>query len=105
MNKEYRLVAEIYGGKLIITKQDGSNFEIVSTPNTNAGKFPTLGFGAQSPAVAVLQALLCYYGHKIDIDGVFGMNTRAATVEFQKACAISTDGYVSRETWTKLLEG
>ena len=105
MTKEYRLTAEITDGKLVIAKQDGSNFEFVAMPVENGAKFPVTGFGAKGAVTTVLQALLCYYGHNISIDGIFGADTRAAVVDFQTACDIPADGYVSRETWSKLLEG
>lgn len=105
MTREYRLTAEITDGKLVIAKQDGSNFEVVATPVENGAKFPAVGFGAIGAATTVLQALLRYYGHDISIDGIFGADTRTAVVDFQTACNIPADGYVSRETWTKLLEG
>lgn len=105
MTKEYRLTAEITDGKLVIAKQDGSDFEFVATPVENGAKFPVTGFGAKGAVTTVLQALLRYYGHNISIDGIFGADTRAAVVDFQTACNIPADGYVSRETWAKLLEG
>ena len=105
MTKEYRLTAEITDGKLIIAKQDGSDFEFVATPVESAVKFPVVGIGAKGAVTTVLQALLRYYGYNISIDGIFGADTRAAVVDFQTACNIPADGYVSRETWTKLLEG
>lgn len=105
MTKEYRLTAEITDGKLVIVKQDGSDFEVVATPVENGVKFPVTGFGATGAVATVLQALLCYYGHNIAIDGVFGTDTREAVVDFQTACNIPAVGYVTRETWTKLLEG
>lgn len=105
MTREYRLTAEITDGKLVIAKQDGSDFEVVATPVENGAKFPVTGFGAKGAVTTVIQALLRYYGHNISIDGIFGADTRAAVVDFQMACNIPADGYVSRETWSKLLEG
>ena len=104
MNKEYRLTAQIVKGTLVITKDDGSDFEILSTPE-DGGKFPVFGFGAHSPAVAVAQALLNYYGAKLAIDGQYGQATRAAILEFKSACGLNKNDYVSRETWAELLKG
>lgn len=105
MTKEYRLTAEITDGKLVIAKQDGSNFEFVATPVENAAKFPVFGFGTHSPAVAVVQALLNYYGAKLVIDGQYGQATRAALLEFKSARGLNKNDYVSRETWAELLKG
>lgn len=105
MTKEYRLTAEITDGKLVIEKQDGSDFEVVATPVENGAKFPAVGFGAIGAVTTVLQALLRYYGHSIAIDGIFGADTRAAVVDFQTVCNIPADGYVSSETWSKLFGG
>ena len=105
MTKEYRLTAEITDGKLVIAKQDGSNFEFVATPVENAAKFPVFGFGTHSPAVAVVQALLNYYGAKLVIDGQYGLATRSALFDFKSARGLAVNTQVSRETWAKLLEG
>lgn len=104
MNREYRLTAQIVKGTLLITKDDGSDFEILSTP-ANGGSFPVFGFGTHSPAVAVAQALLNYYGAKLVIDGQYGEATLAALLEFKLARRLNKNDYVSRETWAELLKG
>lgn len=104
MNKEYRLTAQIVKGTLLITKDDGTDFEILSTP-ADGGTFPTFGFGTHSPAVAVAQALLNYYGAKLVIDGQYGIATREALREFKESRGLNTNDYVSRETWIQLLKG
>lgn len=104
MNKEYRLTAQIVKGTLLITKDDGSDFEILSTP-ADGGAFPTFGFGTHSPAVVVVQALLNYYGAKLVVDGQYGQATRDALLEFKIACGLNKNDYVSRETWAALLKG
>ena len=104
MNKEYRLTAQIVKGTLLITKDDGTDFEILSTP-ADGGKFPVFGFGAHSPAVAVAQALLNYYGAKLVIDGQYGLATRSALFDFKSARGLAVNTQVSRETWGALLKG
>ena len=104
MNKEYRLTAQIVKGTLLITKDDGTDFEILSTP-ADGGAFPTFGYGTHSPAVAVVQALLNYYGAKLAIDGQYGQATRGALREFKESCGLNKNDYVSRETWIQLLKG
>ena len=105
MTKEYRLTAEITDGKLVIAKQDGSNFEFVATPVENAAKFPVFGFGTHSPAVAVVQALLNYYGAKLVIDVQDGQAAREALLDCRSARGLNKNDYVSRETWGALLKG
>lgn len=104
MNKEYRLTAQIVKGTLVITKDDGTDFEILSTP-ADGGAFPTFDFGTHSPAVAVAQALLNYYGAKLVIDGQYGQATRLALFDFKAMRGLDVNSYVSRETWIQLLKG
>lgn len=40
----------------------------------------------------------------ISIDGVFGLNTRALVISFQKSKGLRADGIVGSDTWAKLLE-
>lgn len=40
----------------------------------------------------------------INMDGVFGLNTRALVISFQKSKGLRADGIVGSETWAKLLE-
>lgn len=104
MNKEYRLTAQIVKGTLVITKDDGSDFEILSTP-ADGGKFPVFGYGTHSTAVAVVQALLNYYGAKLVIDGQYGQATRVALFDFKSMHGLDVNSYVSPETWAALLKG
>lgn len=40
----------------------------------------------------------------INMDGVFGSNTRALVISFQKSKGLRADGIVGSDTWAKLLE-
>lgn len=42
-------------------------------------------------------------GHKIEIDGIFGMATEAALKKFQKAHGLVVDGICGPKTWDRLL--
>ena len=51
----------------------------------------------------VLQDALNYLGYNTgSIDGIFGANTRAAVVRFQRANNLSQDGIVGCNTWRRL---
>ncbi|MBX9184660.1 MULTISPECIES: peptidoglycan-binding protein [Clostridium] len=41
---------------------------------------------------------------EIRIDGIFGSNTRALVISFQKSKGLRADGIVGSDTWAKLLE-
>lgn len=53
--------------------------------------------------VMVLQDALNYLGYNTgNIDGIFGKNTRASIIKFQKDNSLSRDGIVGCNTWRKL---
>jgi lysozyme len=61
----------------------------------------TLRNGDEGQQVKALQKLL---NAGLTIDGIFGNATEAAVKDFQGANALTTDGIVGVNTWTKLLE-
>ncbi len=59
----------------------------------------TLKVGSQGSAVRVLQAKLTELGYDTKgTDGIFGNNTKAAVIEFQKAYGLTADGIVGNAT-------
>jgi len=64
---------------------------------------PVLRLGSRGAEVKRLQALLktakVYAGL---VDGVFGTNTKASVISFQKAKGLSADGVVGAKTWAAL---
>lgn len=65
---------------------------------------PVLKQGSTGRAVETLQSILksvVDYGIT-SIDGVFGANTQAAVIKFQKASNLAADGVVGAATWKKL---
>jgi peptidoglycan hydrolase-like protein with peptidoglycan-binding domain len=72
-------------------------------------KQPTLKEGSQGQEVRNLQDLLNGTGElpkgqfgTIKVDGVFGANTKAAVIKFQKSTDITADGVVGLKTWKQL---
>ncbi|QDL11621.1 hypothetical protein DP113_30460 [Brasilonema octagenarum UFV-E1] len=72
-------------------------------------KQPTLKEGSQGQEVKNLQELLNGTGElpkgqfgTIKVDGVFGPNTKAAVIKFQKSTDIAADGVVGLKTWKQL---
>ena len=73
------------------------NVDGIAGPATLAG-CPTLRKGASGNITKLLQEKL-----GISADGIFGANTKAAVISYQKANGLSADGIVGPNTWKKLL--
>ena len=80
-------------------KQGFSNQKVdgIAGPNTLNG-CPMLKQGARGNITKLLQEKL-----GISADGIFGANTKAAVISYQKANGLSADGIVGPNTWKKLL--
>ena len=80
-------------------KQGFSNQKVdgIAGPNTLNG-CPMLKQGARGNITKLLQEKL-----GISADGIFGANTKAAVISYQKANRLSADGIVGPNTWKKLL--
>jgi peptidoglycan hydrolase-like protein with peptidoglycan-binding domain len=63
------------------------------------------GLNSTWPQVTVrsLQYLLDAHGAKVAADGVFGANTEAAVLAFQRAHHLTADGVVGPQTWAALI--
>lgn len=80
---------------------------------TNTGKglalgkvnisFKTLRKGDKNNDVGCLQFMLKQRGYRIDIDSIFGQETRNAVLHFQDTRNIKIDGIVGAETWRTLI--
>jgi len=67
---------------------------------------PIIRQGATGSAVRRLQrALFRTANHEIHIDGIFGWQTEAAVLDFQKSDALTPDGVVGPLTWHALPSG
>lgn len=72
-------------------------------PGPTPGLCPTLSFGSQGPSVRELQTLLRNEGFNPGpIDGIFGNQTHAAVIAFQRSKGLVPDGVVGILTWTAL---
>ncbi len=63
------------------------------------------GLNSTWPTVTVrsLQYLLDAHGAKVAADGVFGANTEAAVLAFQRAHRLTADGATGPQTWAALI--
>ncbi len=59
----------------------------------------TLFVGCIGPYVEMLQLALLRSGFPVDIDGIFGYNTRNSLIEFQRRSGITPDGIAGPVTW------
>ena len=69
----------------------------IAGPATLAG-CPVLKKGAQGNITKLIQEKL-----KVTADGIFGVNTQTAVINYQKSKELSQDGIVGQNTWRKLL--
>ena len=66
---------------------------------------PTVYSGSRGESVKTLQERLNAKGYNAgSVDGIFGKNTRAAVMAFQKANGLAADGIVGKLTWAKLYD-
>ena len=73
------------------------------TPACPTGGYPLIKQGSRGVYVMVLQDALNYLGYNSgNIDGLFGPNTRAAVVRFQRDNNLSADGIVGCNTWRRI---
>ncbi len=69
--------------------------------------YPTIGVGDTGESVRDAQKLLQAHGYDIGrggADGIFGQDTRLATLKFQKDKRLAADGIIGKDTWAKLHE-
>src|SRR5215510_13422099 len=87
---------------------NSTNTPIPSATNTSPAAipdWPLVRLGDQGPEVRAIQHLLRFKGQNLDVDGIFGPQTRAAAVAFQNQSGLSPDGIVGPLTWSALIQG
>ncbi|WP_313353280.1 N-acetylmuramidase domain-containing protein [Paracoccus sp. (in: a-proteobacteria)] len=74
-------------------------------PDALAPACPKIGLGSRNDAVRHAQARLTALGFDTKgADGIFGANTRAATIAFQKFAGLAPDGIIGPISWAALLK-
>jgi len=63
----------------------------------------TVRQGDRSLVTALVQNRLNVHGYHVQVDGIFGLQTKAAVIAFQKAHRLVADGGVGPQTWPVLL--
>lgn len=92
-----------YAGKLAAafgvtsTQKHAAAIEKTVRQETSKASLVVLRIGAEGRSVRALQTLL-----GVKVDGVFGRETEAAVIQFQKSKALKADGVVGFMTWQAL---
>lgn len=63
-----------------------------------------LSFGCKSPSVETMQNLLADVGYELDVDGIFGDETKEVLAKFQKEYKLEVDTICGCQTWKALIE-
>ena len=72
-------------------------------PKVDTSKYPLIKMGSdKKDYVLLLQNALTLRGYPVEIDGVFGTNTRNAVLRFQSDFHLDVDGEVGPQTWKAL---
>ena len=85
-----------------------TNTSVPSATNTSPAPLPDWPLFRQSdqgPEVRAIQHLLKFKGQDLDVDGIFGPQTRAAVLAFQNQSGLNPDGIVGPLTWSALTQG
>lgn len=66
-------------------------------------EYPLLVFGSQGEPVRRLQRLINDNGGSLEVDGLYGYETRAAVYRYQRQNGLTPDGAVGPQTWGALM--
>ena len=95
----------ISGSVVVYTVRRVSHSGGAAADSAAAAAQPTVYSGSRGESVKTLQAQLNAKGFNAgSVDGIFGKNTRAAVMAFQKANGLAADGIVGKLTWAKLYD-
>lgn len=87
---------------------DVAGLDVEAKPEEKYGKELTvkvnlLKSGHTGPQVKTAQRIMYARGIKVDVDGEFGPDTKAATIALQKQLGVEQDGIWGAKTWTAAL--
>ena len=95
------------GGKVMkrVRKANIVGYARPKYDKANQSKRPTLRMGSRGENVVYLQRKLTNLGYPVGgIDGIFGVNTCNAVIDFQIDNKLQADGVVGAKTWAKIGE-
>lgn len=81
-----------------VKKYDLLKYDGASSPV----KYPTIRKGAKGEAVKLAQTLLNAHGFHLRVDGIFGVVTESAVLEYQALNNLKADGIIGPKTWAAL---
>lgn len=84
-----------YNAKIVIDGIFGSKTK---------SKCRNVGYGATGNITWLIQAMLNIKGYVLNIDGIFGDDTKNKVIEYQKNNKLSADGIVGKNTFEKLFK-
>ena len=64
--------------------------------------YKSVGYGSSGTDVSELQKKLNEKGYSLEVDGVFGNNTKNAVEDYQRKNGLQVDGIAGNETWGSL---
>jgi peptidoglycan hydrolase-like protein with peptidoglycan-binding domain len=67
--------------------------------------WPLVRNGDTGPEVRAIQHLLRSHNYNVNVDGIFGPQTRQTVIAFQNDKNIGADGIVGPNTWARLIQG
>ena len=95
----------ISGSVVVYTVRRVSHSGGAAADSAAAAAQPTVYSGSRGESVKTLQERLNAKGYNAgSVDGIFGKNTQAAVMAFQKANGLAADGIVGKLTWAKLYD-
>ena len=75
------------------------------TPACSTGGYPLIKQGSRGAYVCIAQDNLNTLGYRTGgLDGVFGVQTRNATIQYQRKVGLDADGIIGCNTWRSLQE-
>lgn len=75
------------------------------TPACSTGGYPLIKQGSRGAYVCIAQDNLNTLGYRTGgLDGVFGAQTRNATIQYQRKVGLDADGIIGCNTWRSLQE-